>query len=101
MPASSESPLEKEIERKIVFHCKARGLLCYKFVSPANSGVPDRTILGQGKALYLEVKRRGKQPTALQLREIARINKVGGAVAANWCDSIEQARLIIDEHFFI
>jgi hypothetical protein len=95
-------PLEKEIERKLVYHCKARGLLCYKFSSPAHAGVPDRVIIGYGKVLFLEVKRAGQSPTALQLRELTRINLAAGKTGnfeANWCDSVEQGELIIDQFF--
>lgn len=103
MDSNPRPDLEKDIERKLVFHCKSRNLLCYKFSSPAHRGVPDRVIIGYGKVLFLELKRKGEHPTELQMREIMRINHAAcnhGYVEATWCDSVPQGKLIIDQYFF-
>ena len=89
---------ESTIERKLVAYCKAKGLLCYKFSSPAHRGVPDRIILGQGKVLFLELKATGCKPSALQLREIERIRVAG--VGAAWCDSEDLGKEAINSWFF-
>ena len=61
--------LEKKIEKKVCDYAKSQNILCYKFVSPGNAGVPDRMfILPNGKAFFIEFKREGKQPTPLQKR---------------------------------
>jgi hypothetical protein len=91
--------LESTIEQKVRAYCHERGLLCYKFTSPAHRGVPDRLIISDSKCLFLELKAPGKKPTALQLREIARLNAKG--VTATWCDSYERATQIIDETFLL
>ena len=89
---------ESEIEAKIVRHCHSRSLICYKFSSPAHRGVPDRLIMGPGgKAMFMEVKAPGKKPTALQAREIARLNALG--ILAVWVDNYQAAVERIDDHF--
>ena len=60
-------PLESSIERHLVAECKKRGILCYKFTSPGHRGVPDRLLIHRGFVAFVELKRPGKKPTALQL----------------------------------
>jgi hypothetical protein len=85
--------LESELERKIVALCRSEQIATYKFVSPANRGVPDRIILFNGKALFLELKQRGKKPTPLQLHEIERLREAG--CRAEWVDNFDDARILI------
>ncbi len=62
---------EKYIERKLVDKVKALGGRAYKFVSPGNSGVPDRIIvLPGGKIGFAEMKRPGGKPSKLQRNQI-------------------------------
>lgn len=89
---------EKILEAKVVAYCNERGLYCRKFSSPAHCGVPDRLIVGDGKAMFLELKSPGQKPTALQLREIQLIKAQG--VLAVWTDSWEVAKSEIDYCFF-
>ena len=59
--------LEKDIETKLRNKVKALGGRAYKFVSPGNSGVPDRlVVLPGGKIGFAELKRPGKMPRKLQ-----------------------------------
>lgn len=58
--------LEKEIEKKIATYAKLQGWNTYKFSSPSNNGVADRIFIRKGVTLFLEVKRPGNKPTALQ-----------------------------------
>lgn len=52
--------LESALEQKIVERVKAKGGLCFKWVSPGVSGVPDRiAILPGGRVIFIEVKRPG------------------------------------------
>lgn len=89
---------ESDLERAVVRHCKAMGLVAYKFSSPAHRGVPDRLILGpRGRAMLLELKAPGKTPTALQAREIARLNELG--IHATWTDNLPGAIEEIDDFF--
>ena len=52
------TPLEKEIEKKLVNVVKHHGGLCLKWVCPGWSGVPDRIVLlPGGKVIFVELKR--------------------------------------------
>lgn len=80
--------LESQLERRVVEYCRLRGILTYKFVSPNNRGVPDRIIVcaPRGCILFLELKRPGAKPTALQHHEMERLRQAGCNVqwADNW-----------------
>ena len=79
---------EKRIEQHLVSRVKAQGGRAYKWVSPGNSGVPDRiVILPGGRVLAIECKRPGGKPTRLQERELARLSALG--IEARVVDSIE------------
>ena len=83
---------EAELERKVVAWAKANGVLTYKFSSPSQRGVPDRIFIGKGGVLFLELKAPGKEPTALQLREIKRINESSSHnVCAAWTGDFDVA----------
>lgn len=62
------TPLEKEIERKLVDLVKKYGGRCEKWVCPGWSGVPDRIIiLPRGTVMFVETKRpKGGRYSALQ-----------------------------------
>lgn len=90
---------EADIERRVVKYCQRESLLIYKWSSPAHRGVPDRIIVGRGKVMFLELKQAGKKPTALQLREIARIRDAGGW--ATWADNADDAIRMIRDFFWI
>lgn len=88
--------LEREIEKKLAKWAKDNCVLTYKFTSPAHRGVPDRVFIANGVTLFLEIKAEGKSPTALQLREIERINFFGGV--ADWAAGYEPAVMKISIH---
>ena len=47
--------LERNIERKLVNGVKAMGGIAYKWVSPGNTGVPDRIVIfPDGKVEFVE-----------------------------------------------
>ena len=62
------TPLEKEIEKKLVDIVKKHGGLCLKWVCPGWSGVPDRILLLPGaRVFFAELKRpKGSKVSALQ-----------------------------------
>lgn len=81
--------LEKEIEEKLRNKVKAKGGRAYKFISPGNSGVPDRLIvLPGGKVGFLELKRPGGEPRKLQKRQMIFLQKLGCIVDV--ADSVEK-----------
>jgi hypothetical protein len=52
------TPLEKEIEGKLVRLVRNRGGLCLKWVCPGWAGVPDRLVLlPRGRVVFVELKR--------------------------------------------
>lgn len=49
---------EQALEQKIVSYVKAKNGMCFKWVSPGFTGVPDRiAIMPEGKIVFIEVKR--------------------------------------------
>lgn len=58
--------IENDIETTLHDLCKENKILCYKFVSPGNSGVPDRLLIGNGKIIFVELKKPGETPRKLQ-----------------------------------
>ena len=62
------TPLEKEIERKLVDIVKKHGGKCEKLVNAGFAGFPDRTLLFPGgKVIFAELKRpKGSKVAALQ-----------------------------------
>ena len=65
-----------------------------KFTSPGNDGVPDRiAILPGGRVWFVELKREGEKPTAIQKWQMEQLRKLGCNVALitgkqeaiDWC----------------
>lgn len=87
---------EKELEAKFREEVKVAGGRAYKFVSPGNSGVPDRlVILPGGHIGFVELKQRGKKPTKLQERQHKILRSLGCYVAV--LDRPEDMKQVIDE----
>lgn len=87
--------LEKQIEARVCDYAKDRGLLVYKFTSPARAAVPDRLfILPTGKVFFVEFKREGQKPTVPQAREHARLR--GHGVTVFVIDNVEDGKVAID-----
>ena len=87
-----ESGLRKQVERM--------GGKFMKFTSPGNDGVPDRiAILPGGRVWFVELKREGEKPTAIQKWQMEQLRKMGCNVALitgkqDWC----MARWADEEH---
>ena len=91
--------LEKQIEAKVCEYARERGLLVYKFTSPARAAVPDRLfILPSGKAFFVEFKRDGQKATPAQEREHHRLrqHKVSVWVIDNVADGKAMVDLMVD-----
>ena len=87
---------ERSVEASIIDMVTAAGGYCLKWVCPGRRGLPDRIILLPGAVIiFLEVKRPGEKPTALQEEWLRRLRKLG--FRATWADSLEAARHIIQE----
>jgi tryptophanase len=69
---------EKVIEEYLRKKVKEIYGIAYKFVSPGNSGVPDRLVLlPGGRAVFVELKAVGKEPTPIQLLQHKKIKALG------------------------
>lgn len=92
--------MEKDLENKFRLAVKKVGGKAYKFVSPGNSGVPDRlVILPGGKVGFVELKQEGKKPTGLQRKQIHDLLSKGHY--ANVLDRESDIQGVIDQirHF--
>lgn len=61
---------ENYIESYLKTKAEEIGFLCYKFVSPANDGVPDRIIIGNNITIFVETKAPGEKARDLQKKTI-------------------------------
>jgi hypothetical protein len=88
--------IESNIENKVRKYAKERGWLTYKFVSPAQSGVPDRLFMKSSKLFFIEFKPPGGKLRALQAHQISKIRKEGFRVYV--IDSIKEGKKLIDSY---
>lgn len=98
-PNNKPKKREKSIESYFTDRIKSIGGVCYKFVSPGNSGVPDRVVLYKGCVAFIELKRPGAKPRKLQrlvMRDI--IDQGVPALAINSKEQVDYfiAQLLID-----
>ena len=88
--------LEREIESFLVRKVREMGGTAYKFVSPGNTGVPDRiVVLPGGRIIFVELKTEKGRPSVLQGCQIKKLRKLG-------CDArilygIEQVKEFVKE----
>lgn len=88
--------LEKQIEKRLVDQIKRAGGIAYKFVSPANRGVPDRLVLMPNAVVcFVECKSSTGKLTTLQGVCINAIRDMG--FRAEVVNSIEQVDLLVGE----
>ena len=59
----------------------------------SKSSWPDRTLLYRGSAMFLELKRKGERPTALQQYTLDQLTAEG--FDARWSDDLELTTLIV------
>ena len=78
--------LERDIERRVSEIAKKNGWLSFKFVSPAQRGVPDRIFMKDGRIVFIEFKAPGKQPTELQEHIMRKMVDAGCEVHV--CDNV-------------
>lgn len=69
--------IENQVENYLIKKVSELGGKAWKFVSPGNAGVPDRLITYNSKAFFVEVKRPGGKPRALQKATVAQIRATG------------------------
>lgn len=77
---------EKALERYLCERAKELGGLALKFASATQTGWPDRVVLlPGGRQLWVELKSKGKRPTALQRLRLQWLRRHGHT--AYVCDS--------------
>lgn len=73
--------LEKDIEKILTAEIKKLGGKAYKFISPGNSGVPDRiVVLPGGKIMFVELKTKTGNLSVLQSVQVKRLIELGQKV---------------------
>ena len=69
---------ESQIETRLRQGVKALGGRAYKFVSPGNTGVPDRlVVLPGGRILFVELKTDTGKLSPMQIRQIDSLRSRG------------------------
>lgn len=58
---------EGKIEDYLLKRCKENGILCWKFASASQNGVPDRILIYDGQIIFVELKAPGEEPRPDQL----------------------------------
>ncbi len=87
--------LERDIEKAVCRYAQTKGMLQYKFSSPARAGVPDRLfITHRGVVWFAEFKRQGERATPRQEREHDRMRKQGVTVVV--VDNVDSGKMIVD-----
>lgn len=95
--------LEKKIEQITCDYAKSKGVLAYKFTSPARIAVPDRLFIApNGKMWFCEFKREGCKPTPVQEREHQRLRQQQVNVFV--VDNVVSGKMMVDlmvDHYVI
>ena len=69
--------LESESEKKLVREIRKMGGMAYKFVSPGNTGVPDRIVILPGVITFVELKTETGRLSPGQKRQIGKLQDLG------------------------
>lgn len=86
---------ESSIERYLTKEIKRLGGLSYKFVSPGNTGVPDRIYILDGRVYFVELKREQGVLSMIQRVQLNRLKANGADVRV--VRGIEEAKKFIKE----
>lgn len=89
----SNPRLEKYVESDFMIFCASLSIVCKKLKLASESSWPDRTLLYRGYVMFMELKRRGEQPTPLQLFTLSQLANMG--FEARWSNDFEQMKLIV------
>lgn len=91
---SSSLNSESQVESRLLKQLEGFGL-CLKWVSPGNSGVPDRIIVVRGRVFFVELKKpKSGKLSALQKWRQRQFLKNGVDIVCLW--TFEDVDLFID-----
>ena len=86
---------EKVLERNLNKELKALGGWSIKILSNFITGLPDRLVLFNGKAYFVEVKSEGKRPSTIQRAVHKKLEVLGFPVSV--IDTTEKLNNFINE----
>jgi len=89
MPRGPEWPIENET----VNRAEAAGYEARKVSWVGRRGGPDRLFIRPGRAVFIEFKAPGEEPTAQQQKELDRLRAAG--LDATWADNVDDALRIL------
>ena len=91
---TKNDPLEKTIQRSVVYFARGLGFLAYKMSSQAQNHLPDYLFVSPyGEIFFIEFKRLGKMPTVGQQHMIQQLRARG--VDVHIVDRAETGKEII------
>lgn len=102
---NNANTIEAIIEDHLKKIAEAHNVLCIKAISSSYNGIPDRILIGrhaetnQGVTAFVEVKRPGEKPRALQRHVITTMVRHGAVVAVT--DSFETNTALMHQLFGI
>lgn len=73
----SNTPLESKTQAKIIARYEAAGYMVIKLGMTNKNGIPDLLALKEGKATFIEVKRKGCKPRPLQVYRMEELRAHG------------------------
>lgn len=88
-------PRESAIESAVVRYARRHGVRSIKLGGMHDRGKPDRMFLYKGRVLFMEMKRLGGKPTALQLKWQEDLTEAG--FVSLIVDTIKDGMEAIDE----
>ena len=87
---------EKAIERYLADRVKGMGGVCLKYSNANMAGYPDRVVLlPGGVTAWVELKSKGRKPSALQEARFRLMESIGHKVHV--CDSREKADEMLEQ----
>lgn len=86
---------EGTIENYLAKRAKENGMLCYKTISPSRRGFPDRTLIGNGHVIFVELKSASGKLSESQKVRIKEMKEHGADVRV--IASKQETDLLIDE----
>lgn len=88
---------ESNIEMNVSKYACNNGWWVRKFVSPSNSGSPDKLFIKNGLVLFIEFKKTGEKPRKLQIEIIKQMRNHGAIVHV--IDDIQKGKEVLDNAF--